>query len=197
MPVDQQFDVYAWRKEQRARLIEARRAMPLDTYQAASTSILERLCGRLPPASSLFVGCYWPFRREFDCIPYMREVLAKGGKVALPVVVARGHPLVFRAWTEAAKMEAGPWNILQPCEGEPVVPSAFVIPLVGFDPRGYRLGYGAGYYDATLGSYTHDPVTIGVGFEFSCLPTIHPQPHDVPLDAIITEKELRETGSHL
>ncbi|HEY1613407.1 MAG TPA: 5-formyltetrahydrofolate cyclo-ligase [Rhizomicrobium sp.] len=192
MQADDPEDLYAWRKAERARLIAARRAMPLDDYQAATAEIMRQLEERLPSNRQTLVGGYWPFRREFDCLPYLRAVLAAGGQVALPVVVKRNEPLIFRLWTESTRMEAGPWNILHPAEGEPVFPAALVIPLVGFDPAGFRLGYGAGYYDATLASFAHDPVTIGVGFEFSCLDSIYPQPHDIPLATIITEKRRRE-----
>jgi 5-formyltetrahydrofolate cyclo-ligase len=62
-----------------------------------------------------------------------------------------------------------------------------LVPLVGFDSAGYRLGYGGGYYDRTLAAPEKRPRLIGVGFELGRLPTIHPQPHDIPLDVIITE----------
>jgi len=188
-------DIRAWRKGERARLIEARRAMPLGQHQAAGAAIQRSLLERLPPDSHGLIGCYWPFRREFNCLPYMREVLRCGGRVALPVVIARGHPLEFRCWTEDAKMEPGVWNIPHPADGPPVLPSALVVPLVGFDDASFRLGYGAGYYDMTLAAFDKRPLAVGVGFEFSHLPTIHPQPHDRPMDAIITEACVRERVS--
>lgn len=137
------------------------------------------------------IGCYWPFRREPDCLPYMRDVLRSGGQVALPVVVGRGQPLEFRMWNERTKMEAGVWGILHPAEGAPVVPTVLIVPLLGFDDAGYRLGYGAGYYDMTLASLSPRPFTVGVGFESARLATIYPQPHDVPLDVIVTENGKR------
>jgi 5-formyltetrahydrofolate cyclo-ligase len=89
-------------------------------------------------------------------------------------------------------MEKGVLDIPHPAEGSPVIPTALLIPLVGFDDAGFRLGYGAAYYDMTLAALPVQPLAIGVGFEFSLLATIHPQPHDRPLDAIITEAGLRE-----
>ena len=149
------------------------------------------LIERLPPGGHELTGCYWPFRREFDCIPYMREVLACGRRVALPVVIARDRPLEFRCWTEGARMEAGVWNIPHPASGPAVSPSALIVPLVGFDEQCFRLGYGAGYYDATIAAFPMRPAAIGVGFEFSLLRTIHPCPHDLPMDMIITESAVR------
>ena len=188
-------DVRAWRKAQRARLIELRREMPLDRHQQANEAIERELLKRLPPRSHDIVACYWPFRREFNCVPYMREVLRGGGRVALPVVLGRGHPLEFRCWTEQAPMAHGVWNIPHPAGGAPVFPSALVIPLVGFDDAGYRLGYGGRYYDNTIASFTTRPFCVAVGFEFSRLRTIHPQPHDQPMDVIITEARTRGTFS--
>lgn len=185
-------DVGAWRKLERARLLEMRREMPLDVHRQANEAIERELMHRLPPGRHELVGCYWPFRREFNCLPYMRAVLQSGRRVALPVVIGRGHPLEFRCWSEKAAMERGVWNIPHPASGEPVFPSALVIPLVGFDDAGYRLGYGAGYYDITIASFSVRPVLVAVGFEFSRLSTIHPQPHDRPMDVIITETGARD-----
>lgn len=183
-------DIAAWRKAERARLIAMRQAMAFDAWKAAGGAIMAKVPKLIPRAG--IIGCYWPFRREPDCMPFMRGVLGAGGAVALPIVVGRGSPLLFRLWTEKTKMAAGPWSILEPAEGEPVVASALVVPLGGFDDAGYRLGYGAGYYDATLAARSPRPFTVGVGFEFSRLETIFPQPHDVPLDVIVTEDRVRE-----
>lgn len=193
MDCDELLDVRAWRQKERARLLDARRTMPIDAHRAASEQIMQSLMERLPPAAQALTGCYWPFRREFDCIPYMREALRRGAGVALPVVIARGRPLEFRCWNEETKMAAGVWNILHPASGPSVWPAALVIPLVGFDEAGFRLGYGAGYYDATIAAYARPPLTVGVGFEFSRLPTIHPQPHDQRMHVIITESGVHET----
>lgn len=189
-------DAASWRKQERARLLELRRAMPLDVHQKASKLIEQALHDQLPPRNQTLIGCYWPFRREFNCIPYMRAVLRCGGRVALPVVIARGQPLEFRCWTEDVMMEAGVWNIPHPAAGPPVFPSALIIPVVGFDEKCFRLGYGAGYYDATFAAREEPPFAVGLGFEFSCLSTIHPQPHDHPMDAILTEARVRERAAH-
>jgi 5-formyltetrahydrofolate cyclo-ligase len=192
---EQTLDVVAWRKQARASLLDRRRAMTPDEHRAASENIMGALLARLPAGSHDLIGCYWPFRREFNCVPYMRDVLRSGGRVALPVVLGRGRPLEFRCWTEEAEMEPGVWSIPHPANGPPVRPSALVIPLVGFDDAGFRLGYGAGYYDMTLAAYSTPPLTIGTGFEFSRLPTIYPQSHDRPMDVIITERGTHEIGA--
>ena len=79
-------------------------------------------------------------------------------------------------------------NIPAPADGPSVTPDVLLVPLVGFDAGGYRLGYGGGYYDRSLAARTPRPLAIGIGFEISRLATIHPQPHDIPMDAIVTER---------
>jgi len=185
-------DLRVWRKAQRARLLDARRTMPAEERRRASAIVMRELLLRLPPGAHALTGCYWPFQREFNCVPYMREVLKQGGRVALPVVIARGRPLEFRCWDDGTTMESGVWSIPHPASGPSVFPSALVIPLVGFDDAGYRLGYGAGYYDITVASFAARPLLVGVGFEFSRIPTISPQPHDEPMDVVITEACVRD-----
>ena len=85
------------------------------------------------------------------------------------------------------KLERGIWNIPVPHEKNPVSPGTLLVPLLGFDAAGYRLGHGGGYYDRTLASVTERPLTIGVGYEFGRLETIYPQAHDIPMDAVVTE----------
>jgi 5-formyltetrahydrofolate cyclo-ligase len=83
-------------------------------------------------------------------------------------------------------MARGIWNIPIPRERNSVRPTALLVPLVGFDAAGYRLGYGGGYYDRPLATLVPKPLTIGVGYELGRLETIYPQPHDIPMDAIVT-----------
>ena len=71
-----------------------------------------------------------------------------------------------------------------------VIPKAAIVPLNGFDLEGYRLGYGGGYFDRTLAALEQKPLTLGVGFEIGRLSTIYPQPHDIPMDFIVTEASL-------
>ena len=111
----------------------------------------------------------------------------QGQTVELPVVVRRAAPMEFRPWRPGIRMVPGIWNIPVPAEGDPVLPDTLLVPLVGFDARGYRLGHGGGYYDRTLATMPRRPRTIGIGFESLRLATIHPQPHDIPMDLIVTE----------
>lgn len=185
----------AWRNAQRAALLDARVALPLDVHVETGAAIFDRVRRRLGRRlHGRTVAVYWPFRREFDPLPFAEELIAQGGVVCLPVVGDRDAPLSFRTWTPGAPMARGVWDIAYPAEGETVRPDALIVPLVGFDRQGHRLGYGGGYYDRTLAIEDARPMTIAVGPESCRLPTIHPLPHDVPMDYVVTERTLYARG---
>jgi len=118
----------------------------------------------------------------------MEGLDAAGARLALPVVENREAPLVFRAWAPETVMVCGRWNILVPAANSPrVVPDIMLAPLVGWDSEGYRLGYGGGHFDRTLAATIPRPLVIGVGLHSARVATIFPQPHDIAMDAIVTE----------
>ena len=111
---------------------------------------------------------------------------------ALPLVETRAAPLTFRRWTPETCMVRGDWNIPVPPPDAPVVtPDIALAPLVGWTAEGYRLGYGGGYFDRTLAALKPKPFVVGIGFQEARLQTIFPQPHDIPLDLIVTEKGIQ------
>ena len=181
-------EVIAWRKEKRTALIEARMAMPGTDHTTADAAIARRLDTCFAAIDPCLVGAYWPFRREFGVLNFLDRLIARGFRVALPVVVGKGQPLAFRPWTRATKLASGVYDIPYPAEGEAVQPQVLIVPLVGFDDDGYRLGYGGGFYDRTLEASSPRPFCLGVGFELGHLASIHPLPHDIPMNAIATEK---------
>lgn len=177
----------AWRKQVRAILLAHRRGMVDDDHKTASKKISENLATFLIERSGANVGFYWPIHGEVDVRPAIREHLARGGTASLPHVPGRHKPMVFHQWLPDTPMKKGFAGIAEP-DGTPVtVPQVIVAPLVGFDRKGYRLGYGGGFFDRTLAQYRHRPIVVGIGFANACLPTIFPQPHDVPMDVLITE----------
>jgi 5,10-methenyltetrahydrofolate synthetase len=182
-------DVKRWRKTERERLIAARLALSADERAAHAKIIAARLDALLGDVSGEIVGLYWPFRGEPDLRGWAETVRARGGAIALPVVVAKATPLVFRIWKPGEKLEKGVWNIPIPASGDPVFPDVVVSPVVGFDASPYRLGYGGGFYDRTLAAMPRRPrVVAGVGYALQRIPTIYPQPFDIPMDVVLTEE---------
>ena len=180
-------DVARWRKAERARLIEARLAIPADVRAEMAQKIAAGLDAAIGDLSGRLVSLYWPFRGEPDMRPWMASVIARGGAVALPLVVEKAQPLIFRAYRPGDRLEKGVWNIPIPAEGDPVLPDVVIAPLVGVDPQNYRLGYGGGFFDRTLAAMPRKPMVIGIGYEMQRIPTIYPQTHDIPMDRIVTE----------
>ena len=185
-PPDAWSEVSKWRRAERERLISERLALAPEERQVRSGRIASMLDLTIGKFSGRIVGTYWPFRGEPDLRPWMASLVARGGTPALPLVVEKAQPLVFRAYRPGDRLEKGVWNIPIPAEGDPVIPDVVIAPLVGVDPRNYRLGYGGGFFDRTLASLPKKPLVIGIGYEMQRIPTIHPQPHDIPMDRIVT-----------
>jgi 5-formyltetrahydrofolate cyclo-ligase len=184
-------NVAAWRKERRAELIAKRQALDPADRRAWSAALDKNLRGVLAARAPATISFYWPFRGEFDARPMIRDLLTQGWRAALPVVVQKKAPLEFRLWTPEAPMVDGIWNIPVPRDGAVVTPEIVLAPVVGFDAVGYRLGYGGGYFDRTLAILAPRPFAIALGYEFSRLDTIHPQPFDQRFDAVVTEAAIR------
>ncbi len=188
-------DVAAWRRERRVELIARRQRLDPAQRRAWNAALDKNLRAVLAPRAPAIIGFYWPFRGEFDARRLITDLLANGWRAALPVVVQKRAPLEFRLWTPGAAMVDGVWNIPVPRDGAAVAPDLVLGPLVGFDERRYRLGYGGGYFDRTLAALKPPPLAIGVGYEFSRLDTIYPQPFDQRFDIIVTEAAVRPSPS--
>ncbi|ESW68582.1 5-formyltetrahydrofolate cyclo-ligase [Mesorhizobium sp. LSHC422A00] len=186
-PLTDWTDVRRWRKAERERLIAARLAVSADARVAMSRAIAEGLDAAIGDIAGRMVSLYWPFRGEPDLRPWMASINQRGGRTALPVVIEKGQPLIFRAYVPGDRLEKGVWNIPIPAEGDPVLPDIVISPIVGIDPQNYRLGYGGGFFDRTLAAMPFKPLVIGVGYELQRIATIYPQPHDIPMDRLVTE----------
>lgn len=186
-PMTDWADIRQWRKAERERLIAARLAVSADTRAAMSARIAEGLDRVIGDPSGRMVSLYWPFRGEPDLRPWMESINARGGRTALPLVIEKGQPLVFKTYKSGDRLEKGVWNIPIPAEGDPVYPDIVISPIVGVDPGNYRLGYGGGFFDRTLAAMPFKPLVIGIGYELQRIATIYPQTHDIPMDKIVTE----------
>lgn len=187
-------DIAAWRKSERARLVATRQGLSADHLQALNDGITRALRNGLPVSRGCVIGFCWPFKAEYDARHPLRYWRERGAEAALPEVVGKGQPLIFRRWWPGAPMKRGVYDIPYPDGTEVVVPDIALVPMNGCDDLGYRLGYGGGYFDRTLAQWRNRMIAIGVAFEALRVPTIHPQPHDIPMDFIVTEAGLQRVA---
>ncbi len=186
-------EVKAWRAAMRKELLARRAEVSAEQHRRDSRRIEATLGRILRQFEGKTMGFYWPaLAGEFDPLPLLRAFLETGGTVALPVFGRAEAPMRFCRWAPGRPLVAGAFKIPMPKEREVVIPDAILVPVLGVDRQGYRLGLGAGLYDRTLATLDPRPYAIGVGFEFQWLQTIHPQPFDVPVDLVVTE-----AGRHL
>ncbi len=183
--------VKAWRRAERQRLLAWRTGTAPAERRDWGAAIETRLRALLAERPGITLGVYWPFQAEFDPRPLIDWLIASGSAAALPAVIDKAGPLEYRAWRPGDPLVDGVWNIPVPEQRDIVVPQAVLAPLVGFDRECFRLGYGGGYFDRTLAALAPRPWAIGVGFEAAMIGTIRPQPHDIPMDLIVTEACLR------
>jgi 5-formyltetrahydrofolate cyclo-ligase len=173
------------RQELRDRLLTARAAIA--NRVEVERALLARVTRWLRTMPVTRLAFYWPIRGEPDL---RRLILAWLGedvqrRAGLPVIV--DQLLEFAPWTADTPMTNGPLGIAVPSRHARMTPQLLVIPCVGIDSMRYRLGFGGGYYDRTLAALDPRPVTVGIAFECTRVPSIKPQPHDVRLDLVITE----------
>jgi len=180
-------DVSRWRKGERKRLIDLRMALGQDERRERSARIATALDAAVGRVSGRIVGSYWPFRGEPDLRDWAIRVIERGGRIALPVVIQKGWPLEYRVWFPGDPLVRGVWNIHVPAGGPAVQPDIVIAPVVGFDEASYRLGYGGGFFDRTLAAMPRRPLKVGVGYALARVATIYPQPHDIPMDVIVTD----------
>lgn len=181
-------DLKAWRKAQRERLVAARMALAPDTVESYRRKIDASLARAFPGLARRRVAFCWPIMNEYDARHFARALRDQGAVTALPVVVAAKQPLSFREWHPGVRLAKGAMDIPYPADSGEVVPEAALVPMNGWDAQGYRLGYGAGFFDRTLASLPARPVVIGVAYELGRLETIHPQAWDIPMDYVVTER---------
>ena len=133
------------------------------------------------------LGVYWPLAGEPDLRPAYAEIAAAGVRLALPVVVERDAPLGFAEWIPGEATESDRLGVAVPSDLRMIArPPALLVPCLGFNALGYRVGYGGGFYDRTLAPQPR-PATVGIGY--ACLMLeFDADVHDVPLDTVITEE---------
>lgn len=171
----------------RRQLLADRHAITAEVRRAWDKAIRERLLAwwRANPAVTL--GIYWPIRGEPDLRAAFDELARQGVQLALPMVVKRDAPLHFATWKPGDALVRDTHGVPVPQQqGIPVHPDALLVPCVGFNTDHIRLGYGGGFYDRTL-AVEPRPLAVGIAYA-SSLVDFAGEPHDIPLDDMITER---------
>lgn len=183
-------DLAAVKRGLRAEAEAARAAAAAAAGPEAGARLAELLLQAVTPPTGGVVSAYWPMREELDPLPTLEALAGRGHPTCLPVVVGRARPLVFRAWRPGAPLVPAPFGTSVPPEDAPELePDLLLVPLLAFDRRGYRLGYGGGFYDRTLeGLRARKAVTaVGVAFAGQERAAVPHDALDQRLDLIVTE----------
>jgi 5-formyltetrahydrofolate cyclo-ligase len=183
--------------ELRAAALARRDALSPDQRLAAAEAIAVRAFP-VDPLPGMVAAGYSPIRSEIDPAPLLQALARRGARLALPVIVGRDQPLIFRSWSADTTLVRGQFGILEPSPDAAVLePDIVLVPLAAFDRAGHRIGYGAGHYDRTFARLRPSKRFIAVGMAFSVqeIPQVPALPHDARLDYIATEHETIETGA--
>ena len=176
----------------REAAVARRDLLPPDVRMRAAETI-PALPFPVPVAKGAIVSGFSPINTEFNPIPLMRKLAGAGAGLALPRIAGRGNPLSMREWKFGDTLIAGVWGIREPGpDAREVEPDILLVPFAAFDRAGYRIGYGAGYFDMTIASLRErKPVTaIGVAFAAQEIPGVPAFDYDQRLDFVLTEREV-------
>lgn len=170
------------------RQLQAERQALVDRHQR-SVHLQQVLRVWLVTRRETSIGAYWPIKGEFDALPalYRWSETDPTRRIGLPVVNRETKQLRFHVWYPGCEMEEDAYGIPKPKDTEAFEPQLLLVPCVGYGPGGLRLGYGGGFYDRTLATLQPRPFTAGLGYAHGFIPWLAPEPHDVPLDALLNE----------
>jgi 5-formyltetrahydrofolate cyclo-ligase len=169
-----------------------RDALSAEERKAAAEAIAARAFP-LEITPGVIVSGFMPLASEINPLPLMQKLADAGAQLALPVIAARGKPLIMRAWQFEAALDRGQWGIREPRrDAAEVEPDIVLVPLLAFDREGHRIGYGAGYYDVTIRRLRRLKAIIAVGVAFAAqeVPKIPTTERDARLDLVLTEREV-------
>jgi 5-formyltetrahydrofolate cyclo-ligase len=187
----------ATKSDLRAAALARRDALTKGQRDAVAQAIAARAFPVAVTPSQIVAG-YSPIRSEIDPTALLRALARRGVRLALPVVVARDRPLIFRSWSLGMSLVRGQFGILEPPADAGVVdPDVVLVPLAAYDRAGHRIGYGAGHYDRTFVQLrkVKSIVAVGVACSVQEVDQVPALPHDMRLDYIATERETIETRS--
>jgi 5-formyltetrahydrofolate cyclo-ligase len=186
-------DTPAAKQALRRTMTAKRDAIDLSERASAAASLAAHVMTRLGfPADACIAG-YFPFRSEFDVLPLLRVLHESERTIALPVVTGRSEKLAFRRYRPTDALLTNKLGIFEPGpEAESVAPTHILVPLLAFDDRGYRLGYGGGYYDRTLAAFRAENghvASIGIAFDMQRIDAVPSVANDERLELIATERD--------
>jgi 5-formyltetrahydrofolate cyclo-ligase len=170
------------------RQLQAERQAMMDRHQRA-VHLQEVLRVWLVGRPERTIGAYWPIKGEFDALPalFRWSEADPQRRIGLPVIDREHKQLRFHVWFPGCPMEEDAYKIPKPKDTEQFHPELLLAPCVGYGPKGVRLGYGGGFYDRTLAALSPRPYTAGIGYAHGFVPWLVAEPHDVPLDAMLTD----------
>ena len=180
----------------RREALARRDALPRELRAAAAEAIAARPFP-LAIAPGAVVSGFMPMKSEINPVPLMRKLADAGATLALPVVAGKGKPLIMRAWSFGEPLASGVWGIREPGSDAPeVFPDILIVPLLAFDRRGHRIGYGAGYFDMTIAALRVRKPVVAAGIAFAAqeIAVVPTTPRDARLDLVLTEREVIVTS---
>ncbi len=170
-----------------------------DSPGAAGAALRERVLAAAAFPTACAVSAYWPMGSEIDPRPLIEALHARGHAIGLPVTLGRGAPLAFRTWEPGLALISGGFGTQIPAPDRPRLrPEVLLVPLLAFDRRGFRLGYGGGFYDRTLAALRAAGAVRALGLAYAAqeVAKVPHDGHDQGLDCIVTESETIEVGHH-
>jgi len=180
------------KQAQREQAFQHRKTLSNETaaFQAANNFLKN-----IQQSQESKISLYRPIGSELNTQPLFEKLWAQSVSCLLPVIKAAGEPLFFRLWNKGEPLVKGPFDVPVPDTGAPVfTPDILLVPLLAFDPQGYRMGYGGGYYDRTLEQLRRQGPCVAVGFAYAGqeIEEVVIDAHDQKLDWIITETDARK-----
>ena len=176
----------------RATLRTRRRAVHATGHLAAATALSDRFFDYFGDTlAGKTVAAYWPMKDEIDVRPVLDGLSAHAATSALPVMAGNDQPMSFRRWAPGDRLVSAAFGVSEPDPGQPEVdPDIVIVPLLGFDAAGNRIGYGGGYYDRTLAALRErrDLQAVGVAYDQQQCEKIPTDAGDMALDVLITDQ---------
>jgi 5-formyltetrahydrofolate cyclo-ligase len=185
------------KRRARSEAAKRRAAAHLRLHEAAGPALAARGLPFARQPEQRTVSGFFPYKSEISLLPLLARLQGEGWVTAMPVVIGEGLPLVFRAWMPGEATVPGIWDIPMPLvTAAEVSPDVLLVPMLAFDRKGFRLGYGGGFYDRTLAKLRKlkQVAAIGVAYAAQEMAEVPRGPHDQPLDWIMTEKATVKCG---